>query len=64
MFAGFRKEDPATNKKSPVEVDVPEYLAEMGRFDSALKLLKYVGYNSLMAYYHLLQMGEYTIKTV
>ena len=27
MLALFRKEDPATNKKSPIEVDVPEYLA-------------------------------------
>ena len=45
---GFRKEDPA---KSPVEVDVPEYLEEMGRCDAALELLKSVGDNSLMAYY-------------
>ena len=50
MLAGSRKEDPATNKKSPAEVDVPEYLAEMGRCDAALEFIKYVGDNSLMAY--------------
>ena len=62
MLTGFRKEDPATNKKSPVEVDVPEYLVEMGRCDAAAELLKSVGNNSLMAYYYLLQVGEYTVK--
>ena len=49
MFAGFRKEDPATNKKSPVEVDVPEYLAKMRRWDAELELLKSVGDNILTA---------------
>ena len=58
----FRKQDPATNKKSPVEVDVPEYLAEMGRCDAASELIKSVGDNSLMAYYYLLRVGEYTVK--
>ena len=54
MLAGFLKEDPATNKKSPVEVDVPEYLAEMGRCDDASELIKSVRDNSLMAYYYIL----------
>ena len=58
MLAGFRKEDPATNKKYPVGLDVPEYLVEMGRYDAVLEFLKSVGDNSLMAYYYLLQVGE------
>ena len=62
MLAGFRKEDPATNKKSPIEVDVPEYLAGLVRCDAALELLKSVGDNSFMAYYYLLKSGDYTLK--
>ena len=54
MLAGFRKEDPATNTKSPAELDVPEYLAEMGRCDTVSEFLKSVGDNSLIAYYYLL----------
>ena len=50
ILVGFCKEDPATNKKYPVEVDVPEYLAELGRYDVASELLKSVGDNSFMAY--------------
>ena len=50
MLAGFRKEDPATNKKSPVEVEVPEYLVKLGGCNAASELLKYVVYNRLMAY--------------
>ena len=45
----FFKEDPATTTKYPVEVDVPEYLAEMGRCYAFLELLKSVGDNILMA---------------
>ena len=50
MLAGFRKEDPATKKESPVEVDVPEYLSEMVKCDAGYEFLKYVGDNFLMAY--------------
>ena len=49
ILAGLRKEDPATNKKSLVEVDGHKYLAEMGRCDAALEFLKSIGDNSLMA---------------
>ena len=62
MLAVFCKEDPAANKKSPEEVDVPEYLAGFVRCDAASELLKSVGYNRLMACYYLLQVDEYTIK--
>ena len=64
MLAGSHKEYPATNKKSTVEVDIPEYLAVLVRCDAALELLKSVRYKSLIAYYYLLQVGEYTVKKV
>ena len=54
MLAGLRKEDPATNKKSSVDVDVPGYLAEMGRGDAASELLNPVGDNRFMAYHYIL----------
>ena len=62
ILAGFRKEDYATNKTSPVEVDVPEYFSEMGRCEAASELLKSNGDNILMAYNYLLQVGEYRVK--
>ena len=62
MLAGFRKEDPETDKKYPVEVGVPEYLAELGRCDAALEFLKSVGDNILVACYYLLRVGAYIVK--
>ena len=62
MLVGFHKEYPETNKKSPEEVDVPEYLTELGRCDAASQLLKLVGDNSLMAYYYLLRVGDYSYR--
>ena len=41
---------------------MPKYLAEMGRCDAGLGLIKYIRDNSLMAYYSLLLVGEYTLK--
>ena len=41
---------------------MPEYLAEMRRCNAASELLKSVGDNSLMAYYYLLLVSEYTLK--
>ena len=62
MLAGFHKYYPATINRSPVEVDVPEYLTELGRCDAASQLLKFVGDNSLMSYYYLLRVGDYKLK--
>ena len=63
VVARFRKEDTATNKKYPVEVDVPEYFTELEKCDAASELLNSVGDNILMAYYNLLRVGEYTVET-
>ena len=62
MLSGFRKGDPVANKKSPVEGDVPEYLAEMGRCDVASQFINSIGDNNFMAYNYLLRVGEYTVK--
>ena len=62
MLTGFRREDPATNKKSSVEVDMPEFLAALGRCKGALELPKSIGDCVLMAYYYTLRVGEYTVK--
>ena len=59
---GWRKEDPPTEKKLPVEADVPEYLADMGRNAFATPLQQAVGDLSLVAFYYLLRIGEYTGK--
>jgi len=59
---GMRKEDPMTTKKLPVESDVPEYLARIGGGNGATEVEKAVGDQSLIAFYYLLRVGEYTIK--
>ena len=59
---GWRKEDPPTTKQLPVEADVPELLAENGRDGNASELDTAVGDLTLIAFYYLLRIGEYTIK--
>ena len=39
----WRKEDPPTNKKLPVWIGIPEFLAELGRDRDAIELVKLVG---------------------
>ena len=60
---GYRKADPPTHKMLPVEADVPEYLARIGSVSGASKLQKAVGNHALIAYYYLLRIGEYTVKS-
>jgi hypothetical protein len=49
-------------KKLPVEVDVPEYLVKLGLLPEATELDKARGDLSLVAFYYLLRVGEYTCK--
>ena len=60
MLDGWRKEDPAVEKKLPVECDIPEYLATLGRRAVATELQRAVGDLSLISFYYLLRIGEYT----
>lgn len=63
MLDGWRKEDPATSKKLPVEADVPEYLCQIGSSPSASAFEAAVGDLTLIAFYYLLRVGEYTCKS-
>ncbi len=55
-------EDPPTEKKLPVEADVPELLFDMGYGPNGTTLGQAVGNLSLIAFYYLLRVGEYTVK--
>ncbi|KAL7458421.1 hypothetical protein ACHAWC_009998 [Mediolabrus comicus] len=63
MLDGWRKDEPPTTKKLPVEVDVPEYLAEEGRQAHASPLTAAIGDLILIAFYYLLRVGEYAVKS-
>jgi hypothetical protein len=62
MIDGYTKADPPTQKKLPVEVDVPELLIEMGYGKSGSIQLQADGDLSLIEFYYLLRIGEYTVK--
>jgi hypothetical protein len=62
MLDGWRKIDPPTLKMLPVEADVPEYLATLGAQPSASVLDQAIGDLTLIAFYYLLHIGEYTCK--
>jgi hypothetical protein len=61
-LAGFKKEDPPVEKKLPVGVDVVEYLVKLGMQPGAEQKVMAMGDWSLIAFYYLLQIGEYTVK--
>jgi hypothetical protein len=60
MLDGWRKKDPPPMKKLPVEADEPEYLCNFGNTKLATPLEAAVGDLTIMAFYHLLRVGEYT----
>jgi hypothetical protein len=51
---GYKKQDPVSQKKLPVEANVPKYLVECALDSSANELHKAVGGLSLIAFYYLL----------
>jgi hypothetical protein len=63
MIDGWEKADPPTQKMLPVEADVPEYLATLGRMRDATELTASIGDLALIAFYYLLRIGEYTCKS-
>jgi hypothetical protein len=63
MLDGFRKEDPSTLKKLPVEADVPEYLCKLDLAAGATALTQAIGDLVLIAFYYLWRVGEYTVKS-
>jgi hypothetical protein len=60
----YRLEDPPTEKKLPVEVDVPELLFDMGYGPNETTLGQAVGDLSIIAFYYLLRVGEYTVNAL
>jgi len=62
MLDGYTKADPPTQKKLPVEADVPELLVKMGYGKSGSIQSQAIGDLSLIAFYYLLRIGEYTVK--
>lgn len=63
MLDGWRKEDPPTQKKLPIEVDIPEYIATQASHPSATEAERTTGDLILIAFYYLLRVGEYTMKS-
>ncbi len=62
MIDGYAKEDPPTRKMLPFETDVPELLVEMGYSSLGTTHTQTVGDLSMIAFYYLLCIGEYTVK--
>ena len=62
MLKGFKNDDPATVKKLPIEVDVAEYLIDVAAEEGATAREKRVADLTLVAFYYLLRVGEYTSR--
>ncbi len=62
MIDGYTKADPPMKKMLPVEANVPELLDKIGCDKSGLAHSQVVGDLSLIAFYYLLRIGEYTVK--
>ena len=62
-YNGWRKEDPPTMKMLPVESDVPEWLVARAGDSLSTELDRAVGDLVMVAYYYLLCVGEYTVKS-
>ena len=63
MIEGYAKDDPPTRKMLPIEADVPELLIEMGYSKSGMAQTRAIGDLTLIAFYYLLRIGEYTVKS-
>jgi hypothetical protein len=64
LLDGYRLEDPPTEKKLPVEADVPELLFDMGYGPNGTTLGQAVGDLTIIAFYYLLRVGEYTVNAL
>jgi hypothetical protein len=62
MLKGWAGADGQVEKKMPLEVDVPEFLVKCGLEEGASEKVKAVGDLSLIAFFFLLRIGEYTSK--
>jgi hypothetical protein len=62
MLDGFRKADPPTTKQLPVEAVISEFLVQLGLSPEARELDCAIGDFTMIAFYNLLRIGEYTTK--
>jgi hypothetical protein len=62
MLDGWRHADPPTQKKLPVESDVPEYLVNEAGHKAATALNQAIADLTTIAFYYLLRVGENTVK--
>ena len=62
MIKGWNKADPLTEKKLLVEVDIPELLVMEARKHGTSEKDKALADWTLIAFYYLLRIGEYTVK--
>ena len=57
-----KKPTPPTVKQLPVEADVPEFLVKRGLAHDARELDHAIGNLTMVAFYYLFRIGEYTTK--
>ena len=62
MLDGYRKVDPATCKKLPVQSDIPELLVDMAYQQGKTQHQRATANLTMIAFYYLLRVGKYTIK--
>ena len=62
MLDGFENDDPATQKKLPVDADLVELCCEWGLRINATAKDRRTGDLILIAFYYLLRVGEYTCR--
>jgi hypothetical protein len=62
MIEGYDKEDPPTRKMLPIEMDLPQLFVDLGYGQSGTAHTKAIGDLTLIAFYFLLRIGEYTVK--
>jgi hypothetical protein len=62
MLDGYRKVDPATQKKLPMQSNVPELLVETAYASVTPERQQATADLTMIAFYYLLWVGEYTVK--
>jgi hypothetical protein len=62
MLDGYSKADPPTWKMLLFKVDIPKLLVEMGYGKGGLIHIQAIRDLAMIAFYYLLQIGEYTVK--
>ena len=62
MLDGYRKVNPPTRKKLPMQADVPELLVEQAYQSTTTQRQRTTANLTMVTFYYLLWVGEYTVK--